>query len=515
MKRYPVIFILTAFVIIAGCSKNNETNSAPAHSANNPDLLTTAQINSIIRQQLEQKGSFDWKDVSDEVIWSALKQSDHILSVGYKPSDEINVEDRLTQINIKESKWKSAKQQVLQIIYNSENNASSLKATQQEVWKENVLPVADVYVTNINTIKLLRASNLVRYAEPMGYDPGTYEKDFNKQPGPLTSSNSSGSGCGGYDGDASLVNGVDYTVTSPNAEVSWNYSYQHIQDAWAKSTGQGVTVMIIDTGVSPDQDNLGSGFNRGYSSGRTIEKMVTLPGGTIDDVCGHGTAMAGECGAPRGTVGASCGVAYNCNLITCHAAEDVYLDESKEVKGVSDAFTSAGNNDTVKIVSMSMGRITNSSQMADAIKYAYGKGKLIFCAGGTSFSWVASWWGVIFPATMSQVEAITGVQDNLSNVENCTDCHQGKQIDFVIVMERVSDGQHPITLATSGNVPTTVGGSSVSTSTAAGIAALVWSKYPSYTSAQIITKLQQSSSYYPKKNANFGSGIINADLATN
>ncbi len=273
--------------------------------------------------------------------------------------------------------------------------------------------------------------------------------------------------------------------------------------------------MIIDTGVSPDQDNLGSNFNQGLSSGRTIQKMVTLPGGTIDDVCGHGTAMAGECAAPRGTVGSSCGVAYNCNLITCHAAEDVYLDESKEVKGVSDAFTYAGNNDTVKIISMSMGRITNSSQIADAIKYAYGKGKLIFCAGGTSFSWDASWFGVIFPATMKQVEAMTGVKDNITTLDNCDDCHQGSQIDFVIVMERTSDGQHPITLAMTGDVPTTVGGSSVSTSTAAGIAALVWSKYPTWTRDQVLERLEQSSSRYPKHGGDFGYGIINADLATN
>jgi len=32
----------------------------------------------------------------------------------------------------------------------------------------------------------------------------------------------------------------------------------------------------------------------------------------------------------------------------------------------------------------------------------HGKGKLIFCAAGTSFSWAACWFGVIFPATMSQ-----------------------------------------------------------------------------------------------------------------
>ena len=69
-----------------------------------------------------------------------------------------------------------------------------------------------------------------------------------------------------------------------------------------------------------------------------------------------------------------------------------------EVKGASDAFTNAANRSDVRIISMSMGKITSSSQQ-DAIVYAYGKNKLIFCAAGTSFSWTSGWYGVIFPPT--------------------------------------------------------------------------------------------------------------------
>ena len=55
-----------------------------------------------------------------------------------------------------------------------------------------------------------------------------------------------------------------------------------------------------------------------------------------------------------------------------------------------------------------------------------------------------------------------------------------------------------------------VGGSSVATATTAGIAALVWSKYPSWTRAQVLTKLRQSGNFYPNKNSEFGYGNINA-----
>ena len=224
--------------------------------------------------------------------------------------------------------------------------------------------------------------------------------------------------------------------------------------------------------------------------------------------------MAGVCAAPRGIDGAVCGVAYNCNLVTCRAAEDVYIDESREAKGVADAFTNAAKRTDVKIISMSMGRITSSSQITDAINYAYGKEKLIFCAAGTSFGWTSGWFGVLFPASLPNVNAVTGVRDNNNN-NTCTDCHEGTETDFTVVMEKASDESHPITLAMTGDIPSTIGGSSVSTATMAGMAALVWAKFPAYTRDQILSKLIMNSYNYPIKNSNVGWGNLNVNNATN
>jgi subtilisin family serine protease len=224
--------------------------------------------------------------------------------------------------------------------------------------------------------------------------------------------------------------------------------------------------------------------------------------------------MAGACAAPRGLDGNTVGVAYNCNLIVCRAATDVYLDESREAKGVADAFTYAAGRTDVKIISMSMGRLTSSSQITDAILYAYGKGKLIFCAAGTSFSWTSGWAGVIFPATLSQVNAVTGVKSS-NFYTPCTDCHSGAETDFTVVMEKSIGTAHPLSLAMSGDYPSTIGGSSVATATTAGIAALVWSRFPSYTRDQVLSKMIQSSSNYPWRDATLGWGMVNADMATN
>lgn len=511
MKK-TIAYVLLAGTVLFSCKKNGDTSNTEK-----PELMETSKIDAFIKQKLNTENKFEWNMAGDAMVWSALQQSDHIMSIGYKPVDETSIDSRIATINIFDTKWKAAKQQVLQLIYNNEKTVRpDLKIEQLEEWTEEYLPVVNVRVQNFETVKALRQSGLVRYAEPMGYEPK----------GAITNGALSSSGCGSNVAEAGLVAGSDYTTITPSTKRSWNYTYHGIPNAWTKSTGAGVKVFIIDTGCEFDQENLGSAFNQGSSSGRTIEKIVTLPRNTIfgipygahetpDDGCGHGTSMAGACAAPRGTDGASVGVAYNCNLVTCRAAEDVYLDASREVKGVSDAYVNAANRADVKIISMSMGKLTSSSQMTDAINYAYGKGKLMFCAAGTSFGWTSGWAGVIYPAWLGNVNAVTGVRDTEANT-TCTACHDGSETDFTVVMEKSSNtDRHPLTLAMTGDAPSTVGGSSVATATTAGMAALVWSRFPTFTRDQVLNKMIQSSSNYPTRSGSLGWGKVNVDLATN
>ena len=91
-----------------------------------------------------------------------------------------------------------------------------------------------------------------------------------------------------------------------------------------------------------------------------------------------------------------------------------------------------GDLNDIKIISMSIGTPFSSGTLKDGVTYAYNKGKLIFAAAGTSFSWT-SWWGVIYPAALSQCQAVTGVKESGST---CSDCHDGSQVDFTIPMQR-------------------------------------------------------------------------------
>jgi subtilisin family serine protease len=502
MKK--LLSLMAIVLFINACAKKEESEGTPQYNASSKKEIDAFII---------EKGipTFRWSMTSDAMLMSALEATDKVAAIGYKPADETNVEDNLANISIADDKWRAARAQILDIVFEEESKIDkSLKRNDLEVMgEEKVLPVVDVKIQNISTITRLRASKLVRYVDALAYQPDLSSGVVLR----------SGSGCGGYLGVSGLTAPNDFSSITPNAKAPWNYAYHQVQQAWANSTGSGVKVMIIDSGVSPNQENLGSQFNQGASSGRAIEKQLTLAkdwfwesAPTIGDDCGHGTAMAGLCAAPRGSDGNATGVAYNAGLVTVRASTDVFISGSGEFKGVADAFTLLGNRADIKISSMSMGTLLYSSQIADAIKYAYGKGKLMFCAAGTSFTWSAGWVGVIFPATMPEVLAITGIKDSPVNT-TCDECHDGAEVDFVVVMEKASNGLHMVTTAMSGDVPTTVGGSSAATATTAGMAALIASKFPTLTRAQIVEKMRVNASLGNNKSSKHGWGRLNVNAA--
>jgi subtilisin family serine protease len=457
----------------------------PVSPGNPQEIIPKAAINAFVDQQLETHGYFDWRMASDTMVWSALLHGDSILSVGYTDA--------------------ASASQILQL--SGENEKNGMQENMLRSSSAEKLRFLNIKVSQYATVKALRASAGVRYAEPIGY--GAYMRDVSQKDA-AAASDILASGCGYNSPKADLTAGLDYTLIAPAAKLSWNYAYHRIPEAWQQSTGQRVKVMIIDTGVSPQQENLGVAFNQGASFGRTIQKLGTYYYTSPDDGCGHGTSMAGVLAGPRGTDGNAVGIAYNCDLVVVHAADNVILLSSDAINGVTNAYVAGADDPAVKIISMSMGTVFSSGQIKDAISYAYHKQKLLFCAAGTSTSFFARFVGVIFPANQPEVVAVTGMKDNME--DRCDNCHTGRKVDFAIVMQK-STGRNPLSIAMAGDVPSTVGGSSVATASCAAIAALVWSKYPSYPRDSIIARMARASGFADNRSRKFGWGIINAAAA--
>ena len=517
MMRMQILCFLVGSLIFSACSKKESAiipNSTYQVDLSISEEITPldgqayskSEINAQVQRSLDEGHIFNWESVDDKTLWSAVVQTDSLVSIGFKPEYIEHIDDIIHELDVKSGDWLTVYNALTEYVLESSKrtrNNQSLELKEIMAFGEKPLPYFSVQLYDYETIATLRKMNVVRYVEPMGYGTELDLRSF---------------GCGGNTGDN--VPNADFTVVEPNAKVSWNYEHMHIEEAWSHSQGDNITIGVIDTGVSAGQNKLNSQFSSDWSTGRTREKLGFYEecwwwwcwnDGPNDD-CGHGTSMSSAATAPRTDNGTAVGVAYKANLISCRGTNDVLINSSNEKDGVSDSYYYLGNRNDVKIISASLGDVFYSGQVADAVKYAYNKGKLIFAAAGTSTSWT-NWVGVTFPGSMGETTAVTGITD-ASNMERCDNCHSGWQVDFVTVMQRENDANRTnLCLADSGNTPDRVGGSSVATATSAGIAALIWAQNPSMSRSQVLNIMKQNASNYPSRDNHFGWGIVNAESA--
>jgi serine protease len=502
-KTLAVIIICTS---IYSCKKdqseNNQTSEILVQKstiAEAPigDPIEEAKLNKLVIEQLEQTGDFKWENQELKMLWSGLQYNNHSLAIGYAPADVSDISTTIHSVNVKAGKYLQVHDALINFILNELNKYSATPIELSDILLEDdpILPILTVRLTDKNVLTALYNLKNVRYLEPLDFWPGQ--------------SNRSSSGC---TNSPYALNPLDWTTVAPNARVPWNFNNVTIPSAWTLSQGAGVTISVIDAGLSSSQSLLGSQFRDGLSAGARTFQVAYTYGNTAYTSCTHGTSMSGLAAGPRNNQNTTTGVAYQSNLYFVRACDDVVLDGSAERTGVKNALTLLGNNSSIKIISMSIGTPFSSSVLKDGVDFANGKGKLVLAAAGTSFGWT-SWWGVIYPAAYASCVAITGVNES-SNT--CSDCHDGSQVQFTIPMERNGNtNRTSLSLGSATNSSTYIGGSSCATATAAGIAALVWSAKPSMTKDQVVACLRNTSQNFPTKNNRKGYGNLNATAAIN
>lgn len=507
MKKHYLLGGLAAFMFMVSCTHKDADESslintgdpvlkrkANAEEAPIQPALSKQQLDAYVVSELEKKHDFRWTEQDLHTLWSSLQTSDPVLAIGYKPTGIADISQIIHEIDLSKGAWKATHDALKNYILESLEKSSGKAIKWDDILVEDdpVLPILTIRVRDKQLITDLYNLENVRYMEPLDYWPNGVEK--------------SSSGCSG---SSTAVNSADFTTITPGARLPWNYNNVGIPTAWNTAQGQGITIGVIDAGISSAQAMLGSSFTSGASAGRSISTDYTL-GSSAFTSCTHGTTMCGLAAGPRNSSNATTGVAYRSNLHFIRACNDVVLDGSSERTGVKNALVRMGNRSDVRVVSMSIGTPFYSSVLLDGVLYAHNRGKLLMAAAGTSFSWT-SWWGVVYPAAFSECVAVTGVNESNST---CNTCHDGSQVDFTIPMERnANSDRNTLSLAQSGNNPTYVGGSSSATAMAAGIAALVWSAKPSLSRTQVLNAITVTSQYYPSSNGSRGYGNINAAAA--
>ena len=469
------------------------------------DPLTRAELNARVEAHLQTTDRiFDWNEADDHTVWSALTLSEYEAVLGYQPTGFTNLDGQLHTIDVTSGAWRQTRNELVSDLLAATERHTGEVISEQALFvapEDGVLPILDIRLLHPAVLAEFRRRPEVRYLEPSNY---TVEEVQLR----------SGSGCS--EAPADDVYTADYTTIAPGAKVPWNFDYMNIQQAWSRTQGENIGVCIIDSGTYPEQRDL----NGDFGSGRSLTRLgVYQPSfwssrtDGPDDQCGHGTQMAGVATAPRDGDGSTVGVAYRSDLLAIRATSDVIINASKEKRGVKDALIIAGNSAGTRVISMSIGDVFSSGTVADGVRYAHNRGKLILAAAGTSLTWT-SWYGVVFPASMDETVAITGIRTGMP-YQRCNTCHDGSKVDFAIVMQRREDSDRvSLTLSRSGSQPGYVSGSSSATATTAGIAALVWATDPGQSRAQVLERMKRSASFYPGRDSNFGWGLIDADAAT-
>lgn len=263
-----------------------------------------------------------------------------------------------------------------------------------------------------------------------------------------------------------LLAGV--AATPAHAETvrsrQWHLDVMKAEEMWRTSTGEGVTVAVIDSGVEPEPDLEGQ-----VLPGKDFS---VKPGDERDDFAKHGTGMAAmiaATGKSHGGDGAF-GLAPGAKILPIRV--DLSAGRSgdeKQAEAIRYAADSAA-----KVINMSLGSPYDGAAVREAVKYALSKGKLIFAAVGNSGNLGLD---VEFPAATPGVVGVGAVG---KDAKATGESQRGPEVDLV------APGTDIITACAGKTGLCETHGTSDATALASASAALIWSKYPDWTNNQVL-----------------------------
>ncbi|HEX8429675.1 MAG TPA: S8 family serine peptidase, partial [Longimicrobium sp.] len=353
----------------------------------------------------------------------------------------------------------------------------------------------------------MRELPVVDYVEPAIYvtpDGAGYHSDSGGCSIPSGGSTSSSAGTSGWGGSYSRVSQyIDGTFYDDILPL--NYIDMRIPEAWERSQGAGVTVGLIDTGVDHTQPELNEYFATGASTGRTKSYSSTTANYFVTpdwtDGCGHGTHMASVIAGPMNNHNIV-GVAWRANLVSVrHDGDAVNTWDTGDTRQAIAKAGQAGS----RIIAMAFQSSNWFSSISDEIQYWYSHGVLfVGAAGSTAFGLCHNSNQIVFPAEMPEVFGVTGA--NADGTLSCGSWYSW-HVELAAVVEQPATGAPRV-----GNADVSrLGKSSGATAVVAGVAALVWARYPSWTRDQVWNRLVSStSSKGAYKTQRTGYGIINA-----
>ncbi|GHI05285.1 type VII secretion-associated serine protease [Streptomyces cellostaticus] len=266
-------------------------------------------------------------------------------------------------------------------------------------------------------------------------------------------------------------------------DQQWYLDAMQADQMWKTSTGKGVTVAVIDSGVRDDIPDLRGQVLPGKNYSR-------YPGDEHSDYDGHGTSMAvmiAGTGA-KGRVTGSYGLAPGAKILPIRVPD--FIERSRpDTDGNPDDYPTfmakairyAADSDA-QVINISLASTAHSLQLTDAVAYALAKGKLIFAGVGNDGAGLNK---LEYPAATPGVVGVGAIDKNLKVTK---ESQHGPQVDLV------APGADMVAACLGGTELCKTHGTSDATAIASASAALIWSKHPNWTNNQVLRVMLNTAS---------------------
>jgi serine protease len=272
----------------------------------------------------------------------------------------------------------------------------------------------------------------------------------------------------GVEVDAKITATSVPSGSDPFRTKQWDFARLHAATAWQSTTGTGITVAVLDTGVDATQPDLAGQVLSGFDA--------IAGGGTADsDPSGHGTHVAGVIAADTGNNVGISAIAPNAKILPVRV---LGANGEGYMSAAASGIVYAADNGA-KVINMSFDSPVQVDAVSTAIAYARGKGVVVVAAAGNDRKAGSP---ISYPAATDGVIAV-GATDQAEHV--ATFSTAGSYIDLT------APGTDILSTWPGGRF-TTMSGTSMAAPHVAAIAALLLGKDPTLT-PDLVERVMESS----------------------
>jgi len=281
----------------------------------------------------------------------------------------------------------------------------------------------------------------------------------------------------------------------PEYRKQWNFRSINVEAAWDQTKGEGITIAVIDTGVTQVPDLKLTKFVSGYDFVNDRENAA--------DDNGHGTHVAGVIAQSTNNGYGVAGIAHLAKIMPLKVLS---ANGGGTVADIAEAIKFAADNNA-DVINLSLGGGGASRLLQEAIAYAYDKGVVIIAAAGNENLNAAS-----YPARYPKVVGVAatdfeGVKAPYSNYGAGVDLTApgGSETNKIL--------QNTIDPSTGESVFVGFQGTSLAAPHVAGVAALIKASGIE-NPGEVIEILKKSARKEPEDTLNyFGAGHLDAQAA--